>query len=204
MNDYILAGRSVAVTLFAAVMMSASGIAFAGPGCMNEQSASRGYNSYSPIPPQLAYWQGRQYRYPPPARAPHAGWKMTPYQRPAYTRPSSPAVNPVANSSPVSAAQATVADDSKAAAETITVRISGMRFEPANLTVKPGTTVTWVMNEQTPHTITGQGNELRSNTLQMKQTYSFTFNESGRYDYACDFHPSMQGVVKVMMNNLDT
>jgi plastocyanin len=203
MNDYISAGRGVAVTVFAAVMMSAPAIAFAGPGCMKQQNAYRGYNSYSPIPPQLAPWQARQYRYPA-APAAQAGWVNTPYQAPAYTRPRNPAVNPVANTSPVSAAQVAVADDSKAAAETITVRISGMRFEPANLTVKPGTTVTWVMNDQMPHTITGQGNELRSNTLQMKQSYSFTFNESGRYDYACDFHPSMQGVVKVMKNNLDT
>ena len=203
MNDYNSTSRGVTVTLFAAVMMSAPGIAFAGPGCMNEQSAYRGYNSYSPIPPQLANWQGRQYRYPA-APAPHAGRINTPYQRPAYTRPRSPAVNPVANAEPVSVAQATGGDDSKAAAETITVRISGMRFEPANLTVKPGTTVTWVMNDQMPHTITGQGNELRSNTLQTRQSYSFTFNESGRYDYACDFHPSMQGVVKVMKSNLDT
>ncbi|HSG11557.1 MAG TPA: cupredoxin family copper-binding protein [Gammaproteobacteria bacterium] len=203
MNDYILAGRGVAVTLFAAVMMSAPAIAFAGPGCVKQQNAYRGYNSYNPIPPQFAHWQARQYWYPA-APAAHAGWVNAPYQRPAYIQPRSPAVDPVANADPVSVAQATAGDDSKAAAETITVRISGMRFEPANLTVKPGTTVTWVMNDQMPHTITGQGNDLRSNTLQARQSYSFTFNESGRYDYACDFHPSMQGVVKVMKNNLDT
>ena len=203
MNDYISAGRGVAVTLFAAVMMNAPAIAFAGPGCMKQQNVYRGYNAYSPIPPQHAYWQSPQYRYPA-APAPQAGWINAPYQAPAYTRPRSPAVNPVANAESVSVAQVAVGDDSKAAAETIAVRISGMRFEPADLTVKPGTTVTWVMNDQMPHTITGQGNELRSNTLQMKQSYSFTFNESGRYDYTCDFHPSMQGVVKVMKNNLDT
>ncbi len=203
MNNYISAGRGVAVTLFTAAIMSAPAIAFAGPGCMKQQNVYRGYNSYSPIPPQPAHWQARQYRYPA-APAAYPGWANAPYQAPAYTRPSSPAVNPVANTPPVSAAQATAGDDSNAAAETVTVRISGMRFEPANLTVKPGTTVTWVMSDQMPHTVTGQGNELRSNTLQMRQSYSFTFNESGRYDYACDFHPSMQGVVKVMKNNLDT
>ena len=89
-------------------------------------------------------------------------------------------------------------NEDKAVAETITVRISGMRFEPANLTVKPGTTVNWVQGDRMPHTVTGKGNDLRSNTLQMNQSYSHTFNESGRYEYACDFHPSMQGVVKVM------
>ena len=29
-------------------------------------------------------------------------------------------------------------------------------------------------------------------------------NKAGRFDYACDFHPSMQGVVTVKESGLDT
>ncbi len=122
---------------------------------------------------------------------------------PGRTNPAASG-EPAAVASPGSEGLIAVGNDSKAAAETITVRISGMRFEPANLTVKPGTTVRWVQNDRMPHTVTGKGNALRSNTLQMSQAYSYTFNEAGQFDYACDFHPAMQGVVSVKESGLDT
>lgn len=205
MSDNISTGRGVAVALSVAVLLSVPGISFAGPGCMNDKRAAMGYYPRSPMPAQPAYWQGRPYGYQAAPGA-HAGWMAAPYQRPTHNQSRNAAVSrepAAAVASPVSAGMVAV-KDSKAAAETITVRISGMRFEPAILTIKPGTTVNWVQSERMPHTVTGKGNELRSNTLQMNQTFSHTFNESGSYEYACDFHPSMQGVVKVMEAGQDT
>ena len=202
MNRYFSSGRSAVKVISLAVAMSAPGIIHAGPGCMNDQRMSRGYAPYSPMPPQAGYRQAAPYgRYAMPPM--QMRWMAAPYQGPVTAQPGKPVIagKPNTLAPPVkSAAQSgptTVSSDSKPAAETITVRISGMRFEPANLTVKPGTRVNWVQGDRMPHTVSGKGNGLRSNTLQSGQTFSFTFNEAGRYDYACDFHPSMRGAVVV-------
>ena len=71
-----------------------------------------------------------------------------------------------------------------------------MRFEPAEIRVKPGTTVTWIQEDRAPHTVTGAG-KLDSKTLTSGQRYSHTFTRSGEYAYACNFHPMMKGRVIV-------
>ena len=151
---------------------------------MNDQRMTRGYAPYSPMPPQAGYRQAAPYgRYAMPPV--HNRWMAAPYQGPMTAQPGNPAMSgkPATAAAPVkSAAQpalTAVSSDSKPAAETITVRISGMRFEPANLTVKPGTTVNWVQADRMPHTVSGKGNGLRSNTLQSGQTFSYTFKEAG-------------------------
>lgn len=90
------------------------------------------------------------------------------------------------------------------AGDNVTVRINGMRFEPATVTVKPGTTVTWVHGSQMPHTITGNTDGLSSSTLYNGQTFSHTFDASGQYEYFCNLHPSMTGSVIVEEAGTDT
>ena len=72
-----------------------------------------------------------------------------------------------------------------------------MRFEPATITVQPGTTVTWIQEDGAPHTVTGKNGQLQSDTLMGGQRFSHTFDEAGSYDYACNFHPMMKGTVVV-------
>ena len=83
------------------------------------------------------------------------------------------------------------------AVENITVRIDGMRFDPENITVKPGATVTWLHGSQMPHTVSSNADGLRSSTLYKGQQYSHTFNTTGSYSYFCELHPSMTGSVVV-------
>jgi plastocyanin len=85
----------------------------------------------------------------------------------------------------------------EASADNITVRISGMRFEPSTITVQPGTTVTWIHEDGAPHTVTGENGALQSGTLTGGQRFSHTFEEGGSFDYACNFHPMMKGRVVV-------
>jgi plastocyanin len=91
-------------------------------------------------------------------------------------------------------------DHATSEAGTVTVRISGMRFEPANLSVTPGTTVTWVHGSSMPHTVKGSSPELRSGILTRGQTFSITFEDAGTYNYYCDLHPGMTGTVTVEKN----
>jgi plastocyanin len=100
-----------------------------------------------------------------------------------------------ANTTPSS--QAAASDKSMTAGENVTVRIDGMRFDPQNITVKPGTTVTWVHGSQMPHTISGNAGGLSSGILYNGQEFSHTFSAPGSYNYFCGLHPSMTGNVVV-------
>jgi amicyanin len=122
------------------------------------------------------------------------GWRMPAYgnNTGGYAAQAMPA--PATTPQP----QTVMSRDKQApAADAITVRIDGMRFEPATIKVKPGTTVTWVQNSSMPHTVNGGMDNMRSSTLYNGQSYSFTFDETGSFDYVCDFHPSMKGSVIV-------
>jgi plastocyanin len=133
-----------------------------------------------------------------------------PYNRPADVQQRHVAAEPASAPAPQakSSAAQPVADvarsDMMPAAESVTVRINGMRFEPANLTIRPGTTVTWVQDSTMPHSISGKSGSLRSNTLNRGQQFSYTFDQTGRFDYVCGLHPSMKGSIVVEEAGLDS
>ena len=87
------------------------------------------------------------------------------------------------------------------AQDEMTVSIQDFFFDPCQLSVAPGTTVTWVNEGQAPHTVTStDGKELDSATLQPGDTYTFTFDEGDAgetYAYQCTIHPQMTASVKV-------
>ena len=203
--------RAAVFFTVAAAAMTGSAASVAGPGCMGnpQQPLVRGYYPDGPMLPQAAYRPGPPPVYRAPA-APYMGMMAPPYQRSLPAPWGNPravawaAVPAPVAASRVDSSQHAAGSESEAAAENITVRINGMRFEPSIVTVKPGTTVTWVHGSSMPHTITGEVDELRSSTLYGGQQYSHTFDATGRYDYACDFHPSMKGSVIVEATGRDT
>jgi plastocyanin len=87
------------------------------------------------------------------------------------------------------------------AQDEMTVSIQDFFFDPGQLTVTPGTTVTWVNEGEAPHTVTStDGKELDSATLQPGDTYSFTFKDDDAgetYAYQCTIHPEMTASVNV-------
>lgn len=89
-------------------------------------------------------------------------------------------------------------DPNNAAANpVVTVGMDHNTFIPAEITVAPGTTVTWVNNEAMPHTVVDQNKGFRSKMLAKEATFSFTFTTAGDYDYLCSIHPNMKGKVIV-------
>ena len=76
------------------------------------------------------------------------------------------------------------------------VHIDNFVFEPTQLTVKAGTTVTWRNRDDIPHTVVCAG-KFRSKTMDTDGTFTFTFATAGEYKYFCSLHPHMQWVVKV-------
>ena len=79
------------------------------------------------------------------------------------------------------------------------VIINNFAFGPTTLTVKRGTTVTWLNRDGDAHTVTAVGAKplFSSNPLDTGDSFSFTFDQPGTYAYFCKIHPTMKGVVVV-------
>lgn len=81
------------------------------------------------------------------------------------------------------------------AAEANTVTIQNFAFNPGTLTVKQGTKVTWTNQDSATHKI--KSATFNSGDLHQGDTFAFTFNTKGSFDYSCAIHPSMTGKIVV-------
>ena len=81
----------------------------------------------------------------------------------------------------------------------VKVSIANSVFEPKELIVTAGTTVTWVNADDVPHTVTSTASPplFSSKTLDTDDKFSFEFKAAGTYDYFCKAHPYMTGKVVV-------
>ncbi len=75
-------------------------------------------------------------------------------------------------------------------------------FRPQTVTVRSGTTVTWVNTDASAHTATSStsgdpGAVFDSALLTPGEEYSFRFEGTGTYGYFCQLHPVMTGTVIV-------
>lgn len=84
------------------------------------------------------------------------------------------------------------------ATATATVKIDNFTFGPQALTVPVGTRVTWINQDDIPHTIVStDGKSFRSKVLDTGDRFSFTFARPGSFGYFCSIHPHMTGKVLV-------
>ena len=79
----------------------------------------------------------------------------------------------------------------------VKINISGFKFDPAAVTVKAGTAITWTNLDSANHTVTGDDGSWTSAELANGATFSFTFNKVGTYTYHCNIHTSMKGSITV-------
>ena len=77
------------------------------------------------------------------------------------------------------------------------VDIDQFTFLPQRITVKAGTTVTWINEDDVPHTIVSSSKVFKSKALDTADKFSFTFTTPGTYEYFCSLHPHMTGAVVV-------
>lgn len=82
--------------------------------------------------------------------------------------------------------------------------VSGTSFYiPLNLEVTGGTNVIWVNDDSVPHTVQSQNDKgeiiglFNSAPLQTGETFEYTFDEAGVYNYYCSFHPWRVGIITV-------
>jgi plastocyanin len=78
------------------------------------------------------------------------------------------------------------------------ITIQNFVFNPASVSVPAGTTVTWTNRDRDPHTVTTDTpGGPSSGQLQQGQSYNFTFNNTGTFNYHCSIHPQMKASVSV-------
>lgn len=82
----------------------------------------------------------------------------------------------------------------------VTITVTDMSYEPAEVTIQPGDTVEWVFDDGgIPHDVSGEGDvegALQSELL-TEGSYTHTFDEAGTFSYHCTPHPMMVGTVVV-------
>ncbi len=77
------------------------------------------------------------------------------------------------------------------------VKIDNFTFAPQRITVKAGTTVTWINDDDIPHTVASSTKLFKSRALDTKDKFSFMFATPGVYEYFCSLHPHMTGAIVV-------
>jgi amicyanin len=77
------------------------------------------------------------------------------------------------------------------------VKIANFTFDPPTLTVKAGTTVTWVNADDIPHVVSEKDGKFRSPALDTDDRFSQVFSTAGTVEYFCAIHPHMMGKIVV-------
>jgi plastocyanin len=77
------------------------------------------------------------------------------------------------------------------------VTIDNFTFMPPELTVAVGATVKWVNRDDIPHLVVNKDKAFRSKALDTDDSFSYTFDSAGTFDYFCALHPHMVGKVIV-------
>jgi plastocyanin len=72
-----------------------------------------------------------------------------------------------------------------------TVVMSGSAFNPVNITVTVGTTVTWKNNDGYAHTATASDGSWNTGNIAGGASASHTFTTAGTYPYVCTYHAAM-------------
>ncbi|MBW8729251.1 MAG: cupredoxin family copper-binding protein [Inquilinus limosus] len=85
----------------------------------------------------------------------------------------------------------------QAAPQPVTIKIDNFTFNPAEITVPAGTTVTWTNGDDIPHTVVATDKSFRSKALDTGDSFTTTLAKPGTFQYFCSLHPHMTGRITV-------
>lgn len=89
-----------------------------------------------------------------------------------------------------------VDDTPRPVSDSPTVTLVDSSYEPADVTIRAGDTVTWVWEDgAVQHDVAAEG---FGSEVQADGTYRHDFKEPGTYAYRCTLHPRMTGTVTVV------
>lgn len=95
--------------------------------------------------------------------------------------PTTPATNVPAGSSPTQV-------------NSQIVNLANTAFDPKQISVPVGTTVSWVNKDSMAHTVTADDKSFDSGNLNPGDTFKFTFTKAGTFPYHCQYHGGPNGV----------
>jgi plastocyanin len=83
----------------------------------------------------------------------------------------------------------------------VAISIKGFAFNPNQPSVTKGTTITWTNDDSATHTVTsgvpGTPSGKFDQRVEAGKTFTFTFTDTGTYEFFCNIHNSMRGTVTV-------
>lgn len=97
----------------------------------------------------------------------------------------------------VSAATPVASPVADTMSEDVAITIADFKFQDQIIEIPVGTTVTWTNDDVMSHTTTSDDGTWDSGKLAQGESFSFTFDTAGTFDYICTLHPSMTGQVVV-------
>jgi len=103
--------------------------------------------------------------------------------------PSTTTTGPTSTSAPTTTEAKPVAGDA--------VTVKDFSFQPENLQVSVGTTVTWTNRDSATHTASADDGLFDTKSMQPGTSHTFTFERAGTFTYHCNIHPTMTAQIIV-------
>lgn len=77
------------------------------------------------------------------------------------------------------------------------VGIARFVFDPAQVEIFVGDSITWTNSDAAPHTATAEDKTWDTGRLARSRSARITFDAPGEYPYVCAYHRHMKGIVVV-------
>jgi plastocyanin len=78
-----------------------------------------------------------------------------------------------------------------------TITIKNFMFSSPDLHVPVGSKVTWLNQDEEPHTVVEINRAFSSNALDTNEGFTYQFKRAGTYKFFCTLHPRMTGTITV-------
>ena len=80
--------------------------------------------------------------------------------------------------------------------DSLTIVMTNNSFEPSNINIQEGETITWENEDPVLHTVTIEELNIDED-VEAGSDFSYTFEEPGTYDLNCNIHAGMEGEITV-------
>jgi plastocyanin len=116
-----------------------------------------------------------------------------------YTTPAGPAPTPAPSPTPAPTPTPSPSPGATSAVAIVTgaATLGNRAYNPADVTVDVGSTVTWTNADREAHTTTSNQSGWNSGAIAPGAQFSFTYQTAGTFPYHCTIHPGMTGTVTV-------
>ncbi len=118
----------------------------------------------------------------------------TPSSKPIASESASPSASPAPS---VSEASESPSKEPVKEDKEVVIEIKDFAFSPAEVTIRNGTTVTFINRDKVKHTATADGEEFDTGLFGKDVSKEVKFDESGTFTYYCAPHPGMTGTIIV-------